>query len=68
VAANNVLKGTIPAEFGNMTALAVCDLTSTSLTGRLPVELGRLTALEEFIAPGTCHFLESNSGVFLPTL
>jgi hypothetical protein len=64
VVANNVLKGTIPAEFGNMTALAVCDLTSTSLTGRLPVELGRLTSLEEFIAPGTCYSLVSNSGVF----
>jgi hypothetical protein len=42
----NLLKGTIPAEIGNLSALTSLSLTHAQLSGPLPPELGKLTNLQ----------------------
>ena len=42
----NNLRGSIPAELGNLTALEDLRLSNNFLTGRIPSALGRLTELE----------------------
>ena len=41
----NQLGGSIPASFGNMTALTLLHLTENSLTGSIPSSIGAMTAL-----------------------
>ena len=41
------MTGTIPTELGNLTSLAILNLSANQLTGEIPAELGRLDKLEE---------------------
>ena len=43
------LKGTIPPQIGELTALEVLDLRGNQLTGSIPTQLGKLTALTKLI-------------------
>jgi hypothetical protein len=43
---SNNLKGTIPQEIGNLTALVAIMLIDNQLTGTIPLELGNLTDLQ----------------------
>ncbi len=45
IISNNNLTGTIPPEFGNLSALRVLWLFTNQLTGEIPPELGNLTSL-----------------------
>ena len=60
---DNSLKGTIPPEVGNLTALTHLDLSSNALSGTISPELSSLTAVTYF-------YLESNSlsGTISPDL
>ncbi len=44
--ANQGLDGTIPAGFGNLSALTTLNLSSNSLTGTIPSEIGNLSSLQ----------------------
>ena len=45
----NKLRGSIPAELGDLTELQTLDLRSNQLTGTIPGELGELTNLESLV-------------------
>jgi Leucine-rich repeat (LRR) protein len=44
---NNVLEGSIPTEFGNLTKLVELDLDNNNLNGTIPTEFGLLIDLRE---------------------
>ena len=50
--------GTIPTEFGRLTAVTILNLGQNSLTGTLPTEIGHMTSL---LSGGDWGFVLSNS-------
>lgn len=46
------LKGIIPTQIGDLTALEVLDLSGNQLTGSIPTQIGKLTALTELKLSG----------------
>ncbi|CAN0137748.1 unnamed protein product, partial [Scytosiphon promiscuus] len=45
----NRLRGTIPGEFGKLTALRLLDLGANGITGPIPPEFGELAALTSLV-------------------
>lgn len=62
----NHLSGTIPHEFGQLTALEVLDLRNNKFTGTVPAELGSLQSLKRLYVYASKMF--THPKVFQPLL